>query len=154
MAKQSFWSKITRLSEADLKKTGKEIKKEETPIEKKKEFWFPETSEGKLSLDIYQDKKNNIIVKSALAGVSPQDLEIIIDKDILTIKGIRRKEEEIEEKDYFYQECFWGRFSRTVILPSEIKIEEAKASLKNGILTIILPKKEEKTTSRKVEIKK
>ncbi|MFN3301440.1 MAG: Hsp20/alpha crystallin family protein [Patescibacteria group bacterium] len=154
--KSSFWSKITKLSEEDLKKTGKEIeavKKEEK--EEKKELWLPETSEGKLSLDIYQ-KGEEIIVKSALAGVKPEDLEITIDKDILTIKGKREREdsEKLEEIKYFHQECFWGHFSRTVILPAEVKIEEVKATLKNGILTINLPIKKKEEGVKKVKIKK
>lgn len=152
----TLWSKITKLDEETLKKTGKEIEviEKKKKIPKEEEIWLPETSEGKLSLDIYQDIDNNIVVKSAIAGVSPNDLEIIIDKDILTIKGERKKEEEIDSKNYFHQECFWGRFSRTVILPTEVKTEEVKANLKNGILTIILPKKEERITSKMVKIKK
>lgn len=158
--KKSFWAKITHLDEEDLKKEGQEIEilkekneaKKTIEKEQEKEFLFPETSEGKLALDIYQ-KENQIVVKSALAGVKPEDLEIIIDKDILTIKGKRIKEEEIEIKNYFHQECFWGHFSRTVILPTEVETEKAKANLKNGILTINLPIKKSEEKAKKLKIK-
>ncbi|MCX7779234.1 MAG: Hsp20/alpha crystallin family protein [Patescibacteria group bacterium] len=156
--KRNFWAKISRLDEDLLAKQGQEIKTIKQEVERKiiekEKAWFSETSEGRLSLDIYQDKNNNIVVKSALAGVNPDDLEIIIDKDILTIKGERKNEELIEPKNYFHQECFWGKFSRTVILPNEVKIEGVKANFKNGILTITLPKKEETVSSKILKIKK
>jgi len=155
--KKTIWAKLTHLPEEDLKKEGKEVEviKKEVPkkIEKKESTWLPEYSEGKLSLDVYQ-KENKIVVRSALAGVKPEDLEIIIDKDILTIKGERKQEEEMDEKNYFHQECFWGRFSRTIILPTEVKTEEIRAHLKNGILTIDLPIKEEIEKTKRVKIKK
>ncbi len=155
--KRSIWAKLTKLSDEDLKKEGEEIeiiekKTKEEVKELKKDLWLP-AEEGRLSLDIYQ-KNGKIIVKSTLAGVKPEDLEIIIDKDILTIKGERKKDEEIEDKDYFHQECFWGRFSRTVILPTEVETEEVVANLKNGILTIILPIKKERKEIKKIELKK
>lgn len=154
MAKKSFWSKLTGLAEDDLKKTGREVKietieKKRKPTDKPKmpakqreeRSWLPQVSEGKLSVDVYLDKKN-VVVISAIAGVKPADLEIIIDKDILTIKGERKNERSIEKKNYLHQECFWGSFSRTILLPCEVKANEVKASLKNGILTVILPMKE------------
>lgn len=161
--KKTFWAKVTHLDEEDLKKQGQEVKtiEKEKKISKKvieekaleeKEAWLTESAEGKLSLDVYQ-KEGQIIIKSALAGVKPEDLEIIIDKDILTIKGERKQEEQITAKDYFHQECFWGRFSRTVILPTEVETEKVKANLKNGILTINLSVKREIEEAKKVKIK-
>ena len=101
--------------------------------------WPTGEDEGELLLDVYQDDKN-IYVKSTIAGVKPEDLEISINNDMLTIRGRRTQEDEVKEKDYFYQECYWGSFSRSLILPVEVKTDKVSATLKDGVLTITLPK--------------
>ncbi len=106
---------------------------------KVEEPWLADEVEGQLSVDVYQ-KGNGIVVKSTIAGVEPQDLEIFLNRDMLTIKGKREHEGRIERGDYFIRECYWGKFSRTIILPSDVKSEEAKATLKDGVLTIVMPK--------------
>lgn len=105
--------------------------------------------EGQLSCDVYADE-DNIIVKSAMAGVNPPDLSISISNDLLTIRGYRGEDTQIKENDYFAREVYWGAFSRSIVLPQEIDQNRVKATLKKGILTIILPKKY-KNTSIKVE---
>ena len=70
---------------------------------------------------------------------------------MVTIKGARKNPDEIKTEDYYYQECFWGNFSRSVILPCDIKTDEVKATMKNGILTIKLPRIE-KNSSMKVKV--
>lgn len=106
---------------------------------KVEEPWLADELEGQLSVDVYQ-KGNAIVVKSTIAGVEPEDLEIFLNRDMLTIKGKREHEGKVERGDYFIRECYWGRFSRTIILPSDVKSEEAKATLKDGVLTIAMPK--------------
>jgi len=101
--------------------------------------WPTGEDEGELLLDVYQDDKN-IYVKSTIAGVKPEDLEISINNDMLTIRGQRTQADEVKEKDYFYQECYWGSFSRSLILPVEVKTDKVSATLKDGVLTITLPK--------------
>ena len=108
-------------------------------------------SEGQLSIDVFQTK-DNIVIKSTIAGVKPEDIDVSIDNDMVTIRGSRRLEEGVAEDDYFYQECYWGEFSRSVILPVEVKAEDAEASLKNGVLTLILPKAQ-KNKSVAVKVK-
>ncbi len=98
-----------------------------------------EETEGQLTVDVYQTPEE-IVVQSAVAGVEPEDLEINITNESVTIKGKREKKEKIEESDYIYQECFWGKFSRSIILPQEVDPEKSTATLKNGILTIKMPK--------------
>lgn len=105
--------------------------------------WLTEQHEGELAVDIYEDGPN-LIIKSTLAGVDPKDIDLGVEKDLITIRGKREKNKETLNKNYFNQECFWGKFSRTVILPYEINPEGVKADLKNGILTVILPKIEKK----------
>jgi HSP20 family protein len=105
---------------------------------------FP-VSEGQLSCDIYSDE-DNIIVKSAMAGVDPKDLHISVSNDLLTIRGLRESDEEIKEKDYYCREVYWGAFSRSVVLPQEVNQNKIKATLKKGILTVTLPKKYKNTS--------
>jgi len=112
---------------------------------------FPPSVEGQLTIDVYQNP-NEIVIKSTIAGVSPEDLDITITNDMVTIKGSRRKDDSIKEEDYFYQECYWGAFSRSVILPVDIEADKAQASIKNGILTLKLPKSE-KIKTKKILVK-
>lgn len=95
--------------------------------------------EGQLTIDVYQTPEA-IIVESPVAGVDPEDLEINVTSEAVTIRGRRERESEVKEQDYFYQECYWGRFSRSVILPQEIDPDKAEANIKNGVLTLKLPK--------------
>ncbi|HDH31468.1 MAG TPA: Hsp20/alpha crystallin family protein [Candidatus Wolfebacteria bacterium] len=107
--------------------------------------------EGQLTIDVYQTS-NNIVVESTIAGVDPDDLDIAITPDSITIRGERRKEEKIKKEEYLYQECFWGRFSRSIILPQEIDPDKAQATVKGGILKIILPKLD-RQKSKKLKVK-
>jgi HSP20 family protein len=115
------------------------------------EEWLEDSEEGRLSVDVYQTS-DNIIIKSTIAGVSVDDIDISINNDMITIRGERRQDKEVSEDDYFYQECYWGAFSRSIILPTEVVPEEVEASLKNGVLTVILPKaKKSKSVAVKVK---
>lgn len=133
------------------KKTNKKISEKPTEIVSQSEKWFE--SEGQLAVDVYQTEKN-FYVQTPVAGVKPEDLDISFNNDMLTIKGKRErlKEFDFPEKDYFYQECYWGKFSRQIILPSPVDGSRIEASIREGILTIKLPKiKEEKTKKIKVK---
>ena len=107
--------------------------------------------EGQLNIDMYQTK-DNVIIKSTIAGVRPEDIDITVANDMVTIKGARKKEEAIAQDDYFYQECYWGNFSRSVIIPVDIDSESIEADLKDGILTVIIPKAA-KAKTKKVRVK-
>ncbi len=101
-------------------------------------------------MDVYQDK-SNIIIKSTIAGVEPEDIDITFDNDMITVRGKRKKDLTVDEGDYFYQECYWGGFSRSIILPVEVQEEKIKATIKNGVLTITLPKAKRKDVNIEVE---
>lgn len=102
--------------------------------------WLAEDyEEGQLSVDVFQTK-DTIVIKSTIAGVKPEDVDIAINNDMLTIRGKREIEESISEEDYLYQECYWGGFSRSIILPCEVQADKVEATLKNGVLTVTLPK--------------
>lgn len=120
---------------------------EEKTAEEKEE-WFE--SEGQLAIDVYQTGKD-LVVQSAIAGVKSEDLDISIEDDVITIKG-RRKKPNTETGDYFTQECYWGSFSRQIILPVEVDPNRVEASMKEGVLTIRLPKIE-RERKRKIAIK-
>ncbi|MDP1629563.1 MAG: Hsp20/alpha crystallin family protein, partial [bacterium] len=113
--------------------------------------WSTEEAEGQLTIDVYQTP-TEIVIKSTIAGVEPEDIDISITNDMITVRGRRQKDEEIKSEDYFYQECYWGNFSRSIILPIDIDADKSLASLKNGILTIRLPKAE-KIRTKKIKIK-
>ncbi len=118
----------------EVQMTYKEVEEAEKTPEKEK--WFE--AEGQLAVDVYQTA-TDLIIQSAIAGVEPENLEISMEKDVIMIKGTRQKPFE-EEGDYFAQECFWGPFSREIILPVEIDPNRVMAQLKDGILTIRIPK--------------
>jgi len=107
--------------------------------------------EGQLTVDVFQDD-NSVIIQSTIAGVSPEDLDVSITNDMVTIRGERRRTFEVEDEDYFYQECYWGAFSRSIILPVEIDADRAEAKIKNGILTVRIPKANTAVT-RKLRVK-
>jgi len=120
------------------------------PAKEGNEEWLNDF-EGQLNIDMYQTK-DNVIIKSTIAGVRPEDIDITVANDMVTVKGSRKKEENIATDDYFYQECYWGNFSRSVIIPVDIDSEEIEADLKDGILTVIIPKAA-KAKTKKVKVK-
>ncbi len=95
--------------------------------------------EGELPVDMYQTNEA-IIIKALVAGVSPADLDIAITRDMVTIRGIREEYQETNDDNYFHRELFWGSFTRTLVLPEEVVIDEAEAQEKHGLLEIRLPK--------------
>lgn len=164
MTKKLSWEKISGLNKDILEKEGEEVEvfyqEKEKRKEKTKKFfrkkeevlpaeeWFFSANQGQLVVDIYE-KENFLVIKSAVAGVNPKDIDISVEPDLVVIRGERKKEEE-KVKKYYYQECFWGRFSRTLVLPCPIKPEEVRANFKNGVLTVLLPKAG--AESKKIEI--
>lgn len=103
--------------------------------------------EGELPIDMYQTG-DNIVIRALVAGVDPDDLDIAITRDMVTIKGKREEYKESGDDDYFHHELFWGGFSRTILLPEEVLIDEAEAREKHGLLEIILPKVDKERSAR------
>jgi HSP20 family molecular chaperone IbpA len=107
-------------------------------------------AEGQLAVDVYQTS-SHIVIKTMVAGVRREDLDITISRDMVTVKGKREEEHGIAEHDYFHKELYWGAFSRSIVLPHEIETDGADASENMGLLTIKLPKiDKEKQTKLKV----
>ena len=129
---------------------GIEDEEENTDIAENSDEWLPdELEEGQLSIDVYQNTKE-IIVKSTIAGVKSDDIVISLNNDMLTIRGKREHQVKIKDSDYLLRECYWGSFSRSIILPVEIQADKIDAALENGVLTITLPKAK---VSKEISIK-
>jgi len=111
-----------------------------------------EEFEGQLAVDVYQTK-DTIVIKAPIAGVKPEDIDVAISEDVVTIRGDRKEESKIEKDSYYVQECFWGSFSRSVILPTSTVADKALASLKDGVLTIEIPKVVPEDKVKKIKVK-
>lgn len=118
------------------------MSKERTRLED--EGWLEEY-EGQLAIDAYQTN-DAVIVKAPIAGVKPQDLQISITDEVVTVRGSRHQEVDSDHADYFCQECYWGTFSRSYVLPIPVDADKAQANLKDGVLTITIPKQEKAKT--------
>src|SRR3989338_10910368 len=122
-----------------------EIPQIDTDYEEDK--WINQSYDGKLAVDVYQTDEH-IVIKSTIAGCGADDIDISINNEVITIKGTRRNEDTIPEENFFYRECYWGGFSRSIILPVEVDPSGCEASISNGILTIRLPKVEAQKPKR------
>ncbi len=136
----SFFEKLLKRSQKPLRK------KEEDKKEKSEDGWLEQDFPGQLSVDVCQEG-DSLIIQSTIAGVEADNLDVSVEPDLITIRGARQREVETKDKNYFYQECFWGKFSRTLVLPYPVQPDKVRAKLKNGILTIILPIVQEKNSS-------
>lgn len=106
--------------------------------------WLEEVTEGELAVDVYETQ-GQFVVQSTLAGVHPEHLTLSLQRDLLTIRGERSSCVPHADAKYLTQECYWGRFSRSLLLPEAIDVARATAALKQGVLTIVLPKLQERT---------
>lgn len=163
--KQSFFQRLTGSVDVDEYDEFDEVDEEyddeyyedddgyEEPARGDGNEWMEEEQEeGQLTVDVFQTA-DDIVVKSIVAGVSPNDLDVSITRDMVTIRGKRDEEKEVADDNYFHKELYWGSFSRTILLPAEVEVEDAQATEKNGLLIIRLPKiDKEKQTKLKVKI--
>jgi len=95
--------------------------------------------EGELVVDVFETD-SSFVVLAAIAGIQIKDIDISVEKDMMVIKGNRLNPHLDSEKKYFYQECYWGPFSRKIVLPENIEVEKAAAQMDKGILTVKIPK--------------
>ncbi len=96
-------------------------------------------TEGQLPVDVYQTL-NEIVVRTFVAGVRPDELNVSISRDMVVIEGSRDERDSVDDSDYFTRELFWGSFSRTILLPQEVDVDNCTAGAKDGLLSIIMPK--------------
>ena len=126
-----------------------EEQKVELTEEEQSPDWFE--PEGELAVDVYQ-ADGEIVIQSTIAGIKPEDLDISIENDVVTITGERKNQTEEKGKNYFYQECYWGAFSRQIILPEEVDPSRAEATMKEGVFTLRIPIVERKKI-RKIKVR-
>lgn len=124
---------------------------EDQVISAKSDWMAEEEEEGQLAVDVFHSP-TDIVIQAVVAGVKPEDIDVSITQDMVTIRGRRQKHQEFSGEDYYYQELYWGAFSRSIMLPQEVDAEEAEATMKNGFLTIKLPKLD-KNRVQKLKVK-
>lgn len=145
---RSFFEKLTggmKMDEPEFE----ELPETKTSVKSQQNTaWLPEEpEEGQLTVDVYQTP-TEIIIKSMVAGVKPEDLDVSITRDMVTIKGKRETERTISDDDYYHRELYWGTFSRTIMLPAEVDVEECDAIEKHGLLIIKMPKLDKNRQTR------
>ncbi len=149
--KRSFFERLTGSINAEEELTSKknylENIKDNNGNKKNNDWIEEENEEAELSIDVYQTP-TDIVVQTMVAGVKPEDLELSIARDIVTIRGKREENRNIDEDNYFTKELYWGKFSRTISLPIEVEPEDVEATEKHGLITIKIKKvdKEKKNT--------
>ena len=150
---RSFFERLTgtvRMDEpSEIKTAKKQLTAKAHDTDPLASVWADEEteSEGELTVDVYQTA-DSIVIKSMIAGVKPDDLDISITRDSVTIRGHREEEKIAKEDDYFARELYWGSFSRTIQLPEEIDVDEADAVDKHGLLILKLPKLDKRKQSK------
>ncbi|MFA6339190.1 MAG: Hsp20/alpha crystallin family protein [Candidatus Paceibacterota bacterium] len=151
--KKSFFERLTGSVHVDQEETNTrpDHHKHEFIIKKENDFQNTDNEEGELTVDVYQTPKA-VVIKTMAAGVKPENLNISITRDTVTIRGQRESEKSVSDDDYFCRELYWGSFSRTVVLPQEIDLDGVEASEHHGLLTITLPKID-KDKEAKIKIK-
>lgn len=149
--KRSFFERLTG-SVRDDEENEEEEKLPGKGDKKSGNEWMEEENEElELTVDVFQTP-TDIVLQTMVAGVKPEDLDITIARDMITIKGKREENKNIDEENYFVKELYWGKFSRTVLLPQEVEPEEVEATEKHGLLTIKIQKVDkEKKTNIKVK---
>ncbi len=110
-----------------------------------------ESSEGQLPVDVYQTP-NEIVIRAFVAGVRPDEMNVSISRDMVVIEGAREERDSVPDSDYFTRELFWGSFSRTILLPQEVDVDNSSAGAKDGLLTLVLPKLD-KARQTKLKVK-
>lgn len=154
MQKRSFFQKLTgsypfdedaELQDEELEEVPRESRRKLSPTKRKEVVELSDEEEmveediGQLAVDVYQND-DNIVIQAMVAGMHPSKLDVQIGREVVTIRGERKNEKEVMNDDYFFQELYWGMFSRTIVLPEEVDPDLGEATEKNGLLTIVLPK--------------
>ena len=141
MAKRSFFERLT--GAVDIEDDFEDVVPEKTlPVSRDdKSGWAAAEEEqvGHLAVDVHQTP-THVVIKTMVAGVRPEDLDVSITRDMVTIKGKRERQSETTGEDFFLKELYWGSFSRTIMLPAEVEVDAAEAGERHGLLIIRIPK--------------
>lgn len=137
MKNRSFFERLTGAVKLDEESYPVETR--EAPATKRQNILDDDEEDAQLTVDVYETP-SEIVIKTMVAGVKPEDLDVAITRDSVTIRGKREEDRTVSSEDYFHRELYWGSFSRTVVLPQEIDVDEAEAAEKYGMLILRLPK--------------
>lgn len=150
MSKKSFFERLTgtvKLDDTEFDEPAPKTKISKERDEESVSPFEPEEKVGQLTVDVHQTN-DHIVVKTMVAGVRPEDLDITITRDMVTIRGKREEDRVIQDDNYFIRELYWGSFARTITLPEEVDVEEADAIEKHGLLILKLPKLDKKRQTK------
>ncbi|MBI5798786.1 MAG: Hsp20/alpha crystallin family protein [Candidatus Yonathbacteria bacterium] len=139
--KRSFFERLTGTISLKDRSSDfeEEVATEEAPQSTFNQWASEEAQEGELAVDVYQTN-DAIVIQAMVAGVSSDELSVSVTREMVTIKGKREAPKGISTENYYYQELYWGAFSRTILLPAEVETEDVEATEKHGLLTVKLPK--------------
>jgi HSP20 family protein len=152
--KRSFFERLTgnvSSEEEEYSGSKKEYLIKGVKGENDKNWIAEENEEAELSIDLYQTP-TDIIIQTMVAGVKPEDIEISISRDTVTVRGEREESRVIDENNYFTKELYWGKFSRTISLPAEVEPEEVEATERHGLLTVKI-RKVDKDKKNSIKVK-
>lgn len=124
-----------------------EVSEEASPKAAEDQWDEDEPVAGQLAVDVYETK-DKLVVKGRVAGVNKNELDVSISDNTLTVKGTLSAGNEDGVENYFLQECYWGEFSRSLVLPVPVKEDEVEALLKDGVLTISFSKLKQDTVKK------
>lgn len=150
--KRSFFERLTGAVRLD--ENLEHVEEERTnlkTLQTKSNIFEDNEEEAQLTVDVYQTP-SEIIIKTMVAGVKPDDLDVSITRDSVTIRGKRSEDRTISNDEYFHRELYWGAFTRTINLPEEIEVDNAEAIEKHGMLVLHLPKLD-KNRQAKLKVK-
>lgn len=147
--KRSFFERLTGVVRMDSDEEENSVVQKNLSVAEDDEETEDEATEqeGELTVDVYQNAET-VVIKAMIAGVRPEDLDISITRDLVTIRGKREEERTVAEEDFIMKELYWGSFSRAIALPVEIDVDEAEAIEKHGLLILKLPKLDKKKKSK------
>ena len=136
--KRSFFERLTGAVRLDEEKERPEEEPSRGPDTKPNIFEESE-EEAQLTVDVYRTP-SEIVIKTMVAGVKPEDLDVSITRDSVTIRGKRSEDRTVSDDEYLHRELYWGSFARVITLPEEIDVDQAEAVEKHGVLVLRLPK--------------
>lgn len=137
--KRSFFQRLTGAINADDEAFDEDVPVRHFPTSTMASLAEEQEQEAELAVDVSQTP-TEIVIKTMVAGVNPDELDVSISQEMVILRGSRHETYRVADGDYFHKELYWGSFSRTILLPNEVKADEAVAELKHGLLTIRLPK--------------
>lgn len=142
--RRSFFEKLTGAVRLEDEEESVEL---EAQPETRPNIFEEAEEEAELTVDVYQTP-SEIVIKTMVPGVKPEDLDVSITRDTVTIRGERSEDRTVSGDDYVHRELFWGSFSRTIPLPEEINVDDAEAVEKHGLLILRLPKLDKNRQTR------